>query len=353
MRRSKLTTCLCAWLCLAGVICAAEAGVGTQADAFLIVDYLPTANYEGDGLSACFRIENASGRQAAFEITARPVDAAGKDMDAQVVKVTAAAGTFAAGKFDFETRRTARIAFELKRSGEDKVLAKTSAVLLREDDPWPATKIANGRLTLSSDGSIVIPLVQKTRIVEHREFALTRWLLGDGDDGADGGLGVAYAPASWRLNINGVRGLGPWTLDGSVPILNAVDRILSDLSAPGAAKVQRMAIVLPPEDLDLATDPRTYRMALDALLARLPKAGVVRTTLIAPSRYGCNAAHQKALWREIHESAAANSAKAIDSMDWSGEAQWRADPSTSKVFGPIPNADGRKRIEQAVAKVLK
>ena len=321
-------------------------------NAFLVMDYLPPANYEGDNLSVCFRIENASDKKAEFEVLAKSVDADGKDMPAQTMKASAAANAFGAAKFEFETRRTGKIRFELKRAGVATALAQTNVVLLRQDDSWPATKLVNGRIVLASDNTFVVLLVEKKRKQEDRAFGPWRWLFGDGDDGGKGdGAAVVYAPASWRLNVGGIKGLGPWALDGSVPILNMVDRILTDVSA--GTKAQRMVIVLPPEDLTLATDPRTYRLALDALLARLPKAGVVRTTLIAPYQYGCNTTHLNALWHEVHESAAVNGCTAIDPVDWSGEAQWRTDPSVPKVYGPIPNATGRRAVEQVVGTVMK
>src|SRR5579862_230448 len=339
----------------AGIAASADSSpiIAPRPTAFLITDYLPPANYEGDSLSACFRIENASAREAAFEVSAKAVDAEGKEVRSFTEKAKASAGAFAAVKFEFETRKTARIHIELKRAGEAEALAETNVTLLREDDPWPATKIANGRLTIAEDGSVLIPLVKKKRVIEDRTFAPMKWLFGDSSDssGAIGGTALIFAPGAWHLNVDsGVQTLGPWTPDGSAPILKTMDRVLSQI---GAQKIQRVVILLPPEDLDLATDPRVYRVALDALMARLTKNGVTRTTLICPFRFGCNAAHQQALWHEVHESAAVNLAKVIDPIDWIGESAWRVDPSTPKVCGPSPNAAGRKMIEQALSALIR
>src|SRR5262249_42317029 len=93
--------------CVATALTAAETPP-PRADSFLIVDYLPPAVYEGDGLSACFRVENASGRSATYAMTAIALDAAGKEVQSQNGKADAAAGAFGAIKFEFDTKRAAK-----------------------------------------------------------------------------------------------------------------------------------------------------------------------------------------------------------------------------------------------------
>ena len=326
-----------------------------RTSAYLITDYLPPAIYEGDGLSACFRIENTAPVKSSFEVTAKTSDAAGAELKTVVEKVSVAPGAFGSVKFEFDTKRVARIHFELKSAGESTVIAGENVALLRDDDAWPATKISNGRIVLAEGGDAAIPVVQKKRAVEERAFAPVKWLFGSSvDDGvARTGKSIAFAPGTWQLNAESVRALGPWPVNGSIPILNALNQILGELRGAAAGEFRRIAILLPAEDLDFATDPRTYRVALDALLARLAKAGFTRIALIAPFKYGCNDAHRRALWREIHESAAVNSIKVLDPLDWMGEAQWRADPSVPKVFGQQPNPAARKMIEQALADLIR
>lgn len=327
----------------------------SRTPAFLITDYLPPAIYEGDGLTACFRIENTASVKSSFEITAKTSDAAGVELKSTVEKVSVAPGAFGAVKFEFETKRVARMHFELKSAGETTVLGIENVALLRDEDAWPVTQILNGRIVLAEGGDAAIPVVQKKRAVEERAFAPVKWLFGSpADEGAARtGKSIAFAPGSWQLNAVGAHPLGPWPVNGSIPILNALNQILGELRSAANGEFKRAAILLPPEDLDFATDPRTYRVALDALLARLAKAGVTRVTLFAPFKYGCNEAHRKALWREIHESAMVNAVKVLDPLDWMGEAQWRADPAVPKVFGQRPNPAGRKMIEQALADLIR
>ncbi len=360
--------------------------IGVRSSAFLIVDYLPPAFYDGDGLSACFRVENASARDGAFEIVAKTVDAAGAEVKTLIEKTTVAHGAFGSVKFEIDAKRVAAIQFELKKSGEERVLATQNAALVREDDPWPRPKIVNGRMTLEN-GSVAIPVVQKKLTVEDRTFAPLKWLFGGSKDNAAAAAGKArvFAPGAWQLSgshdavpspepatsgskpsapykesdrahadADGICALGPWRLDGSIPIFNAVGQILGEVTSSPAGSIERVVILLPADDLDLGTDPRVYRVALDALLARLTKRGIIGgVVLISPFRYGCNDAHRKALWREIHESAGANSVRAIDPNDWMGEANWRADPATPKIFAARPNAPGRKIIEQALANLIR
>ncbi len=358
MTRSTAAKACYAWLCaLCFALIGEEAATtpGARATVYLITDYIPPAIYEGDGLSACFRIENTAPVKSSFEVTAKTSDSAGVELKSVVEKVSVAPGAFGSVKFEFETKRVARIHFELKSAGESTVIAGENVALLRDDDAWPATKISNGRIVLAEGGDAAIPVVQKKRAVEERAFAPVKWLFGSSaDDGvARTGKSIAFAPGAWQLNVESVRALGPWPVNGSIPILNALNQILGELRGAAAGEFRRIAILLPVEDLDFATDPRTYRVALDALLARLAKGGFTRIALIAPFKYGCNDAHRRALWREIHESAAVNSIKVLDPLDWMGEAQWRADPSAPKVFGQQPNPAARKMIEQALADLIR
>ena len=150
-----------------------------------------------------------------------------------------------------------------------------------------------------------------------------------------------------------MQSLSPWALDGSVPVASTLNQIMSELRNVTTGEYKRGGLVLPPDDLDVATDPRTYRVVLDTLFARLAKADIGRVTVIAPYKHGCNDAHRKALWRELHESATINAVRVLDPLDWMSEAVWRADPNTPGVYARHPNAAGRKMIEQALADLIR
>lgn len=334
--------------------CAESASNGTPA-AFFVVDYLPPALYEGDALAACFRIENSDSKKVSFDVTARAVDAEKKEIKVLTEKVDAAPHAFAPAKFEFDSKRVASITFTLTIAGDTKALAEHAVALLRDEDPWTATSVENSRLVLAEGRCVAIPVVQKKRNVEVREFAPVQWLLGasKNDAAAHAGKCAAFVPGAWKLALSDTFALGPWPLDGSIPILDSMNQILNELRTFAPGEFKRAVILLPPEDLEMGTDPRTYRVVLDALLSRLKHAQIGRVCLIAPFKYGCDEAHRKALWREIHESAATNSATVRDPLDWLHEPQWRADPATPNVFGSRPNAAGRKMIEQAISDLIR
>lgn len=113
-----------------------------------------------------------------------------------------------------------------------------------------------------------------------------------------------------------------------------------------------LLIFLPPEDLDVATAPRLYRIMLEALLARLMHAGAKQITLIPPLRFGTPAEQRQALWQVVYDAAATYEVQALDLNNCLQESFWRADPAEEGVYGARPNAEGLKKIEQGLAKLL-
>ncbi|MEI6234537.1 MAG: hypothetical protein WCT04_15900 [Planctomycetota bacterium] len=332
-----------------------EPAIGPRASTFFITDYLPSAIYEGDTLSACFRVENVQSTKSTSIVSATSFDSTGAELKILDEKLGVASGAFAPVKFEFNAKRVARIRFDLKSIGEPSALASVAVILVRDTDAWPATRIINGRFVTVDSSSIVIPVVEKKRFVEERRLAPMKWFFGSGKEESVGRNGkcLAFAPGAWRLTVDSVHSLSPWALDGSVPIASTLNQIMSELRNVTTGEYKRCGLVLPPDDLDVATDPRTYRVVLDTLFARLAKADIGRVTVIAPYKHGCNDAHRKALWRELHESATINAVRVLDPLDWMSEAVWRADPNTPGVYARHPNAAGRKMIEQALADLIR
>jgi hypothetical protein len=317
--------------------------------AFLITDYLPSAIYDGDGLTACFRVENTEAVVAEYELNSRLYNASGVELKLQPQKISAAPNSFASATVDIDANRVARVRFELKRSGESEPLAQGGAVLLRDSDPWPHTKILKGRIAVADSGDALVFVVQKKRVQEERTFAPVKWIFGQSTTAGTPreGSSLVFVPGAWNLGIASAVSLEAPPQDGTTPILNVVNQILTTIK--DAPEVNRLALLLPADDLDLATDARSYRVALDALLARLQKANVNSVLLIAPFKYGCNETHRKTLWKEVHATAALYNAKVADPADWMAESMWRADPSVAGVYAPAPNARGQKMIAQALA----
>lgn len=105
-------------------------------------------------------------------------------------------------------------------------------------------------------------------------------------------------------------------------------------------------IILPPEDLDLSTDPCVYRQMIDALPAHLARHRVKQITLIPPLRFGTNDKLRQALWRSVRDAAATYKVSFVapppTCLD---EKLWRLDPKTKNIYGLSPNAEGLKEIE--------
>ncbi|MCZ7644076.1 MAG: hypothetical protein M5U26_02160 [Planctomycetota bacterium] len=103
-------------------------------------------------------------------------------------------------------------------------------------------------------------------------------------------------------------------------------------------------VLLPPEDLEVATDPRVYRIVVEALLGRLRAGGVREVALAPPCFYGRPKRQQQRLWDEVREAAKLSEATALDVSDWLDESRWRVDPEQEGVYGRAPNALGLKKI---------
>jgi hypothetical protein len=169
MKRFVAQALLCSWAALFfSTLYAAEssAELKPRIDTFLITDYFPPAIYEGDGFSACFRVENAGTQNAVYDFTAKALDSAGAELKSITKSLSSLAGRFASASMEFDSKRVARVQFELKRHDAPAVLARAGAVLLRDTDPWPKTTVANGRIELAGSGDALIPVVQKKRVEE-------------------------------------------------------------------------------------------------------------------------------------------------------------------------------------------
>ena len=222
-------------------------------------------------------------------------------------------------------------------------------LLIHENDPWPQTARSHGRLIEKNSGAAIVLVVPKQRVKEDRSLGLLRWWIGS--EKQVYGRSQIFTPELWALDTTGAK-LSPHVNDGSIPIVNAVADVLSALANVKPIP-QRVVVLLPSDDLDLATDARLYRVELDGLLSRLRAAGVLQTILISPFKYGSNDAHRAALWNEVHGAAALYGGLAVDPVDWMSERYWRADPGVSGVDSSVPNDAGRKMIEQALADLIK
>ncbi|MCW8132974.1 MAG: hypothetical protein KIS92_21685 [Planctomycetota bacterium] len=330
---------------------------------YLIVDYLPAALYTGERFTACLRAENATSAAAEVTVRAETFDATGKRIAANDEKLAAPAGGFGEYKKEFDLKGVARLAFTLVTpQGE---VPGPAVALVREADPWPAAALVEGRLT--DKNAVQIPIVERAEKEVDRTFAPIVWALGLKDqdaktpvtrvllalpgawgkpaaDGVDFG---AIAPAKAKA----IAPLGPYEPSGCPPMLRAFNEVLRAVAAQKEAP-ERVVIVLPPEDLEVATGPRVYRIVLDGLLARLKRAGVRQAILAAPCKFGVPEAQARALAEEVRQAARGGEARTLELADELGEAAWRLEPGKPGVYGRRPNEEGQKRIAQKLEDLL-
>ena len=333
----------------------APTGANTQKKSlYLITDYLPAAIYEGDALTACFRVENTENADTSVEIIATTYDATDKSLAERKESVKGPAHSFAQCQISVDSKAGTHIRFVMKR--EQKVEGQTAIRMLRDDEVWPLVSNRNGHLE-TVDGQVLIPVVRKRLKTQDRAFVPIKWLIGHAAPIQKlVGKTVVFAPARWNLTSRPeLMNLGPYLPNGTTPLCRALDQILMTASISSGKKeecIKCIIIFLPPEDLEVATDPHTYRIVLDALLAHLGSLAIKQIVLIPPFHFGVNERHRDMLWTEIKEASACYNASSLDPSDYLGEALWRADPEQPDVYGISPNSEGRKKIEQGLVDLL-
>ena len=356
---------------------------------YVLVDYLPAALYEGEPLTACLRIENTTSKDAEVAVLAESLDRNQKVVRSSVEKILVKTCAFGSYQKDLALREVASVRFTLQTPQGDQ--AGPVVRLLQEQDPWPGFVVRNGRLTAAAGGAVLVPVAHRITRDDRRAYAPVKWALGlqDQDPGGPVERGFLLLPGCWgtprreaqtaqdtgqipegkssrrevepsaqperdfellwsgRVPAHGV--LGPYLPEGAPPILCAVGDALRALPRPAP---DRVIILLPPEDLDIATDPRVYRIALEILLARLKAMGIRQTVLVPPLRFGVPEKRRKLLLEEIREAAQIYAARVVNWEDELDEKNWRLDPETSGVYGRKPHPESLKKIGQKLNGLL-
>ncbi|HEY3324584.1 MAG TPA: hypothetical protein VGP72_29300 [Planctomycetota bacterium] len=348
---------------IAAAVCAADGPptplptVPQKAPFYLIVDYLPAAIYDSDALVASLRIENTTGKEAKLDGVCSALDAKGAAKEERKNALTVAASGFTHWPINIPIDGCTQLHFNLKQ-GEQSV-ASVKVRLLQEEAPWPATRITGGHLQVADTGEILLPVTSKVKAAdEDRAFAPIKSILHKVAT-SSAAAGLVFVPARWRLNAaeTGLQlnTLGPILPNGVPPVLCAADQVLTRAAAVIAANakagqagvaVQYIVLCLPPEDFDVATDPRVYRTVLDALLARLNLLPLGKVVVVPPIQYGVREKYRQTIWREVRESTAGHRIRMGDGSELLEERLWRVDMSSSGAYGQAPNAGGLKKTEQ-------
>lgn len=325
---------------------------------FFIIDYLPPAIYDRDSVTGCFRVENVSGADVKLDFVFTAYNDAGEVLKENTQPITAVAKGFTAFQGALDSRLAARMTFSLRKGAD--VLGSVALRLLRDEAPWPATRVRAGRIELAEGGDILLPTVTKRIRKQDRSFAPMKWILGKGDAAAVEVAvpSVVFTPGRWWVDEK-TRGapahLGPYALNGSPPLLFAMNHILTQapaLLADDKRGPVQFVICLPPEDLDAATDPRVYRAILDGLLAHVARLPAKKIFVVPPFQFGAREKAAAALAHEVNAAAGAYGVVAVDPAEYLNEKLWRVDPEKEGVYGIRPNATGLKKIEQGLFNLI-
>lgn len=329
---------------------------------YLITDYLPQAIYDADSVTGCFRVENTTGKEENVDIAVKVTDESGGTVDENTKSLVAPTTGFGQCQHTQDIRKAAGIHYTLLKGSQK--YGYVNVRLVRDDARWPDTKIVNGRLVAADNGDVIVPVVHRLLKVQNRAFAPIKWIVGDAPQQpkGKGELAVVFVPGKWPLSVAAHTqdkqkwvALGPYPQDGSMPVLRAFDQIVRELTPPGGGPIAnppRVAICLPPEDLGVASDPRVYRMIVDALQARLVALGIKQIVLIPPFQFGTPEKYWQRMNSEVQESASVYGSQAVDPADFLNEKLWRVDPEVEGAYGASPNPAGLKKIEQGLADLL-
>lgn len=329
-----------------------------RAGVHLIVDHLPVALYETEPLTACFRIENATDGAMKVELRVALFDAEGKEVRVDRTELEPKSQAFATYQKDFrlEGVTTLRVFLDTPKGEQAGPVLR----VLRDRDAYPDAEAAGGALRIKDGGARLVFFTQRRQTKDDRRWAPVRWAWG-GPASAKPARVLALLPGAWgrkpqpgsedAVDISDLlpeafaephsaAALGPFELDPTLPLLKAFDAAVRSLET---AQADGVILALPPEDLDVAADPRVYRTVLDALLTRLRLMGAKSLALAPPCHYGRPREQQERLWEEVRASAKAQDASVLDPGEWLDETLWRIDPKQRGVYGARLMPKGAKK----------
>jgi hypothetical protein len=212
----------------------------------------------------------------------------------------------------------------------------------------------------------VLPIVARCKRKEEPSFAPLSWLV-SGENQGKKQLRSAFVllPGEWtgggKADVSGELvpeklhqakawgRLGPYPLQGAAPALLVVGDCARSLPKPVP---DRVVVLWSAEDLDAATDPRLFRIAIEILLSRLELAGVKDVVLSSPLLHGVSAERVELLERAAKDAIKGRPTRLFDRHGLLEDSLWRLDPNTAGVYGRVPNEAGRKMIRQALADLI-
>ena len=315
----------------------------------MILDYLPLALWDGEPISLCLRLENTLKQPGSVSLTVQVLDDADRPLKEVTETVELPASGLVPWRRDFQSPGVEKLKATLKSAEGETTL---NVRFIREKTPWPVdAQFKAGRWFDAAKNEHCV-LITHRRVKEgQRAFAVVAWLKGDEEEKvAEKTLKTLLCvPGGWfgakDLEGNTLAQLGPYREIGGVkpgvpPLLMAASELLSKIKE---APAERLVILLPPEDLEFATDQRLYRIVTQSLMARLVESGVKKILLIPPFKHGASLPQTETFQLAVRESTEGFPVKVLDLGEGASPKFWQLSPN---VFGNQPNDEGRAWITQ-------
>lgn len=336
----------------------------------LIVDYLPAFMYRGEKLAYSFRVERHPKlrEKLAFEVSWHfKANEKGKALKPGSAKgVTEKHFTIVRGFL--RVPKGARI-FRYQLKSGDEVLASGQARLVGEDEPWPKGASAAWNGIVAGGSRIILTLEERVARVDNK-WKPIRWIWEKGRSRAESVVlagprlaaagGKSYqdllAGSATRLKIVELAplagGKGPLRAAPAQGIYRLVELVESRV-LPASRGADLVVLVTPPEDPEMATEPRRYRQGLDWILSRLKRAKAERVALVPPLTKRVPGKQLAAYAEHCRKAAAVYKTRFLKTDGLLKDEHWVPAGALGKVTGRYPNEKGREVLAELIKAAYK
>ncbi len=337
----------------------------------LIVDYLPAFMYRGEKLAYSFRVERHPKlrEKLPFEVSWHFKQVA----RSKALKPGWAKGVtkkhFTVVRGFLRVPKGARLfCYQLK--SRDEVLASGQARLVGEDEPWPKGARAAWNGIVAGGNRIILTLEERVAKVDNK-WKPIRWIWEKGRSRAESVVlagprlaaagGKSYqdrlAGSARRLKIVELAppaGKGAPRAAPAQGIYRLVELVESRV-VPAARGADLVVLVAPPEDPEMATEPRRYRQGLDWILSRLKRAKVTRVALVPPLTKRVPGRQLTAYAKHCQQAAAVYKTRFLKTDELLEDEHWVPEGALGKgkVTGRYPNEEGREVLAELIKAAYK
>ncbi len=340
----------------------------------LILDYLPAFMYTGEKLAYSFRVAKRRGveESIAFKVSwfFSQTEKTEKQLAPGVTEGDANRNFSVVRGFLKVPPGAKYLHFKLTSGGKN--LGAGMARLVDESEEWPKGSRASwGRMVDAKGLPLILTLAERTPRVDDR-WKPIKWLWEKGRSSASNVIIAGPRLASRRnksyqdllagstekLKIKELADVSAadQRANPAHGIYRLVELVESEV-IPAAKTADLVVLVTPPEDPELATEPRRYRQGLDWLLSRLKRAGSRRVAIVPPLTRKVRA-RQLAAYEQICRKSAAVYAKkvgarCVDVRQLKDIEYWRPPGALGEVTGKYPNESGQKKLAELIKSAYK